>query len=240
MSEATTTEAAAPAAPAENLTAVSAILGNEPAQAPAVDPAAPPADPAKTEGNPAADSVAMPGKDATPEQWAEFYNKLGRPEAADGYELPVPEGDDGAFAKQASAWMHEAGLSKEQGAKLAAKWNELAATQQAAQAKAEADAAQAQHVKNTAEAAELKTAWGQNFDANMHYAKQAATQFLPEGKAADVIAAVESKLGYKATIEFLHNIGKGLAEHDAAGLGSNNTGAPQKSLAERLYPTSSN
>ena len=227
------------------LTAASTMLDTGTPEAPATEPTTPeaaePALEAKTDAPDAEPGpLVMPGKDATPEQWGEFYKQVGRPDAPEGYELPVPEGDDGAFAKQASGWMHEAGLSKDQAAKLAVKWNELAATQQAAQTKAEADAAQAQHVKNTTEAAELKTAWGQNFDANMHFAKQAATQFLPEGKAADVIAAVESKLGYKATIEFLHNIGKGLAEHDAAGLGSNNTGTPQKSLAERLYPSSSN
>ena len=54
-------------------------------------------------------------------------------------------------------------------------------------------------------------------------------------KAGDVIAAIESKLGYKATIQFLHGIGKGLGEHDAAGMGANNS-APPKTLAERLYP----
>lgn len=177
----------------------------------------------------------MPGKDATPEQWAEFYGKIGRPETADAYELPVPEGDDGAFAKEASAWMHEAGLSKDQAGKLAVKWNEMAAAQQAQSVAAEQQAAQAAHVQNTAEAAELKTAWGQQFDANMHHAKQAVQQFLPKDKAAETISALESKLGYKATIEFLHNIGKGLGEHDAAGMGANNTGAPPKSLADRLY-----
>ena len=65
--------------------------------------------------------------------------------------------------------------------------------------------------------------------------KQAVQQFLPKGKEADVISAIESKLGYKETIKFLHSIGKGLAESDAAGLGSNNAGAPAKSLAERMY-----
>lgn len=239
MSEAPTTEAAAPAAPAESLTAVSAMLGNESAQAPAVDPATATPDPAKTEGNAAAESVAMPGKDATPEQWAEFYAKLGRPESPDGYEMEVPEGDDGSFAKAVSPLLHKAGITAEQAKVLSQGWNQMKVDADAQMAAHVAAEAQAAHVKNTAEAAELKTSWGQNFDANMHYAKMAATQFLPEGKAADVIAAVESKLGYKATIEFLHNIGKGLGEHDAAGLGSNNSGAPQKTLAQRLYPSSS-
>ena len=41
-----------------------------------------------------ADKVAIPGKYATDEDWSEVYNKLGRPETADLYNLEVnlPEG----------------------------------------------------------------------------------------------------------------------------------------------------
>ena len=74
----------------------------------------------------------------------------------------------------------------------------------------------------------------------MHQAKQAVSQFLPKDQAADIIGAIESKVGYANTIKFLQGIGVKLGEHDAAGMGSNNTGTPQKSLAERLYPSSSN
>ena len=225
-----------------DLTAASTMLDTGTPEAPAPTPeAAAPAPEAKTDA-PAAEPgpLVMPGKDATPEQWSEFYKQVGRPDAPEGYELPVPEGDDGAFAKQASGWMHEAGLSKDQAAKLAGKWNELAATQAQAQADAEAAAAKAAHEKNTAESVALKTEWGQNFDANMHQAKQAVSQFLPKDQAADIIGAIESKVGYANTIKFLQGIGVKLGEHDAAGMGSNNTGTPQKSLAERLYPSSSN
>lgn len=187
--------------------------------------------PAATES----EAVTMPGKDATPEQWAEFYAKL-RPESPDAYELPIPEGDDGAFAKQAAEWLHDSGLSKEQAGKLAGKWNEfVSAQQQAQQAEAEAQA-QEQHAKNMAEQGELQKEWGQQFDANMHQARMAVQQFLPKEQAGDIIGAIESKIGYKATIQFLQNIGMRLGEHDAAGLGQNTSGAQQKSLAQRMYP----
>lgn len=228
-----------------DLTAASTMLDTGTPEAPATEPTTPeaaaPALEAKTDAPDAEPGpLVMPGKDATPEQWGEFYKQVGRPDAPEGYELPVPEGDDGAFAKQASGWMHEAGLSKDQAAKLAVKWNELAATQAQAQADADAAAAKAAHEKNTAESVALKTEWGQNFDANMHQAKQAVSQFLPKDQAADIIGAIESKVGYANTIKFLQGIGVKLGEHDAAGMGSNNTGTPQKSLAERLYPSSSN
>jgi len=45
------------------------------------------------------DKLAMPGEDATQEEIDEFYNKLGRPETPDAYELPeTPEDADPRFA----------------------------------------------------------------------------------------------------------------------------------------------
>lgn len=246
MTEPTSTPApAAPAAPAPAAAAApvnaatalmsdpAAAAGAAPAPtAPAADPAAPAADPAA----PAAPAtLTMPGKDATPEEWSAFYAQIGRPETPEGYELPLPEGDSGEFAKTMAPILHKHGVTAEQAKGLAADWNAMVAAQVA-----EMDAADAAHVaamnaKNTAEAAELKNEWGQAHDANLHFAKLAVQQFMPADKAGDVIAAIESKLGYKATIQLLHGIGKGLGEHDAAGMGANNS-APPKTLAERLYP----
>lgn len=231
--------AAAPAAPAAPVNAASALMGDPAAAAaaaaaPAADPAAPAGDPPKPE-DAAPATLTMPGKDATPEEWAEFYGKIGRPETPEGYELPLPDGDDGTFAKQMAPILHKHGVSAEQAKGLAADWNAMVAAQMAELDAADAAHATAMNVKNTAEAAELKNEWGQAHDANMHFAKLAVQQFIPADKAGDVIAAIESRLGYKATIQMLHGIGKGLGEHDAAGMGANNS-APPKTLAERLYP----
>ena len=69
-----------------------------------------------------ADKIALPGKSSTPEQWGEIYSKLGRPEAADKYELSnnLPEGQEldptlmGGFTNTA----HAAGLSTKQAQSL--------------------------------------------------------------------------------------------------------------------------
>jgi hypothetical protein len=65
-------------------------------------------------------------------------------------------------------------------------------------------------------------------------------QFLPTEKAPGVINALESVLGYKGTIQFLHGIGKGLGEHDAAGLGNNTQGNGERTLAQRMFPNMPN
>ena len=233
--------AAAPAAPVNAATALmgdpAAAAGVAATPAPAADPAAPAGDPAKP-ADPAPAALVMPGKDATPEEWSAFYAQIGRPETPEGYDLPLPDGDTGEFAKTMAPILHKHGVTAEQAKGLAADWNAMVAAQVAEMDAADAAHATAMNAKNTAEAAALKNEWGQAHDANMHFAKLAVQQFMPTDKAGDVIAAIESKIGYKATIQFLHGIGKGLGEHDAAGMGANNS-APAKTLAERLYPSAS-
>jgi len=93
---------------------------------------------------------------------------------------------------------------------------------------------QALDVKNKEEDASLRTEWGQKHDGNLELARRAARQFFPKDKVSDVVTALEDKLGYAETIKLLHSIGKGLAEHDAPGLG-HQTGGGRKSIAEVLY-----
>ncbi|MFY8121324.1 MAG: hypothetical protein ACOVK7_08045, partial [Burkholderiaceae bacterium] len=140
------------------------MLGGAPAPsaAPAPTPNAPAPAPGAPDPNAAGEQgLKLPGKDATPEQWAEFYKAIGAPEKAEDYKLPVPEGDDGAFAKTASEWFKDAGILPQQAEKLAGKWNEFVASQQQAADKVEADRVAALHAKNTAEQADLRNEWGQ-------------------------------------------------------------------------------
>lgn len=236
MSDAPATPTDTPAAPAAPLSAAASLAGDASAVAPAAAPAA--GDPAAAAAQPAAGddappSVTLPGKDATPEQWAEFYKNIGAPDSADAYELPLPEGDDGAFAKTAAAWFKDAGLLPQQATALASKWNEFQGAQVAAAEAAETARLQAMDTKNRAEETALKTEWGQKHDENMELAKRAVRQFLPSDKAGNIITALEDQIGYAETIKLLHTIGSGLGEHDAAGLGQQSGG--KKSAAEILY-----
>ena len=220
--------------------AAAALADPAPAAAPAVsDPApaaaaTPPAGDAPAAAEPAA--LKLPGKDASADDWSAFYASIGRPETPDAYELPVPEGDDGAFAKQVAPILHKAGLSTDQAKALASDWNAMVTAQQAETAKAETARVQALDAQNKAEATALANEWGTKHTENMEMARRAVRQFMPGDKAANAIEALESVLGYKGTIQFLHGVGKGLGEGDAAGLGASNTNAAPKTLAERMYP----
>lgn len=234
MTDAVAALTAEPAAPAAPVAAAPSATPAAPAPAAApADPAAQaPADPAAQA--PAAPSLTLPGKDATPEQWSEYYKAIGAPSSADAYDLPVPDGDDGAFAKQAAAWMAENGVLPHQAKGLASKWNEFVASQQEAAKKAEADAEIARVSENTKQAEALKNEWQANHDGNMELAKRAVTQFFPKEQAADVVSAIESKLGYAATIKLMHAIGKGLGEAPARGLGGE-PGAAPVNPGEKLF-----
>ena len=201
--------AAAPAAPAAPATSAAAALAPAPAPAadtpPATDPAPAPA---------AEPGLTLPGKDATPEQWNEFYGKLGRPEKSADYGLKVRDGEDPAFVGEVADVMHKYGLTKEQATGLQGDLMEKAEARMAAFEQARVAALDA---KNQAEQTALKTELGERFEPQMELAKRAVRQFAGAEQAADIITAIEDKIGYKATMQFFMGIGAGLGEHDSNG-----------------------
>jgi hypothetical protein len=146
--------------------------------------------------------VVLPKDDAPADEWAQFYQRLGRPESVDGYKLPLPEGDTGAFAKTASQWFHEAGLTTKQAETLAAKWNEYAGgTMQQQQAQFEQQAA--------LDLQDLQKTWGDKFDANAELARRARRE---AGLTDDEGLAIERALGLKKAAEVFAFLGKQFAE----------------------------
>jgi hypothetical protein len=95
-----------------------------------------------------ADKIVLPGKDAKPEEWEAVFNKLGRPEKADGYTFPEikdrPYTDqDKALQANFSTVAHKLGLTQAQVAGLAGWQNEMvvAGVEAAATGRANAEAA---------------------------------------------------------------------------------------------------
>ncbi|MFT4271819.1 MAG: hypothetical protein QM578_12470 [Pantoea sp.] len=146
--------------------------------------------------------AALPEEGDT-EGWSNLYAKLGRPESADGYELPVPEGDSGEFAGAAAGRMFELGISKSQAQGIAEWYN----TQQA-QAIEQYQQQQAQ--KNTENVAAIRKEWGNNFDANLAVANKAVSVYLPP----EAIAALnETGLGSNPHfVKAFLKIGQSLSE----------------------------
>jgi len=113
--------------------------------------------------------VALPPADAPEEDWAALFDRLGRPETPEGYELEAPEGIDGDTAAEGElagrfrAAAHRLGLLPRQVQGLYA-WY---AGEQAGGAEAAVVAAEAAE-------AELRRDWGAAYDRRLDEARRAA------------------------------------------------------------------
>lgn len=200
--------------------------------APATPPveAAPAATPAVESAAPATEAkVETP---AAPAEAPAVDPKTVVPETADGYTLPVPEGDDGVFAKTAAAWFHEAGIPPVQAEKLATKWNEFAAAQQAAAAESEKALEAQAEAKFKTEDSALRKEWGDKYDANVELGKRAYREF---GFTEEVVNAVEDKVGPAQLLKIFASIGQKIGEDTSVGLGSGSNTLTMATAAEKLY-----
>lgn len=169
-----------------------------------------------------ADKVALPGKDAKPEEFAAIYDKLGRPETPDKYDLgdfKVPEGLpwDIEGQKAMIAGMHARGLNSQQ---VQGQLKDYAAW--AGQIQKSRDDAAEKAPKLTTAA--LQKEWGADFAANMDAANVAAKEFLGDDLEAVRHLRLEDGTLLGDNLLYLRgfaNVGKLMSEPtNLAGLGS--------------------
>lgn len=161
----------------------------------------------------------------------EAEGKHAVPETADEYELPVPEGQDGEFAKAAAGWMHEAGIPVEAAKALAGKWNEY---QEAAQKQYEQQRAQ----QDEADVAALKKEWGKQYDANIELGRRAFRTFAGD---QEMVEKISQALGSAETLRLFHRIGKNLGEgsltpDEPSSEKPSAAPDPLGDMAKRMYP----
>lgn len=125
-------------------------------------------------------SVQIPAADADPARRLEIFNRLGRPETPDGYEVGRPEGvpdwvsfeDEGVQDAQRSFLraMHGAGATQDVvDAALGWYWQQFAAS----------EAARDRAIETEFAAAEtgLRREWGRDFEKNLEHASRAVAAF---------------------------------------------------------------
>jgi hypothetical protein len=155
-------------------------------------------------GIPADQVIRIPGKDAKPEDWRAVWSKLGAPENPDGYELPVPEGTDGSFAKTAAGWFHELGVPKSAAAAIAQKWNEHVAGMAGAET-------ESWNKRFDEEMNALKGDWkGDEFAKNSDLAKRV---MRTGGWTPEQLSAMERALGPRAFLQGFAKFGGMVGEH---------------------------
>lgn len=150
-----------------------------------------------------ANTVVIPGENATPEDWNKFYGKLGRPENIDGYK-DVKWGDnvDPRMVEFGKNLAFKLGLSpKAAEAVMASEWNAFA-TQLNEGAGTEIATA------NAAAVEALKTEWKGDFDNNLVAGTRVLTALKNNGISEQDLMAVEAHIGAAPVIKLLATIGK--------------------------------
>lgn len=169
-------------------------------------------------------TILAPKSDDDAEGWTAVYNRLGRPESPDKYELPVPEGDDGSFAQAAAPVLHELGLTAKQAKGLAEWWNEASSKRIEMESESFAN-------RSEAEYKELQREWGSAAAQNEELAKRAVLKFSKEaGIDETTFDAMERAIGTGKLMKLFHSIGAQFAEADfiASDAPSSNAMTPQQ------------
>jgi len=158
--------------------------------------------------------IALPSEKATDAEWEAFYNNIGRPDTHDKYEDVVLK-DEKGNVKLAPA--------KEEAAELKKLFHKIGLTARQAKAiqeyslgyfdKTNSAASAEEQQRNQAGIQELKTEWGDKFNANVDTAKAVITKFGGE-KAAEIQEFLnESGLGNNAQlVRLLSKIGDSILE----------------------------
>jgi len=153
-------------------------------------------------------SVRVPKDDATPEDWAKFHSKMGRPDDVAGYGFVKPEMPEGVewdeglvdwFGKTA----HDAGLSKAQAGKLVQAWNDNQFSQ----------AHEAQKTMKQ-ELGALQESWGDQFDGRVELGLRGIERLLPAEEVTQLKALMDSSgIGnHPLMLKYAYQVGKLMKE----------------------------
>lgn len=169
-------------------------------------------------------AVILPKDDKDEEGIKAFRSKLGVPESPDKYELPIPEGDKGEFAKTAANWFHKQGIPKLAAQAIAKEWNDHIG----ALVKADEDRAKNE---SAMQLEQLKTEWGGEFDKRSEFARR----FLRASGWDDAkVNLYEQTFGTAAMLKDFHGWGSKVAEPDFAGDGSRGGGSDKVAAQNKL------
>jgi hypothetical protein len=136
------------------------------------------------------DKVVLPGEHASAEDWAAVYDRLGRPEDADSYNIDAGESADDGMLNWFQSTAHDIGLNNAQAQQLVTAYNEMASSQ-------------TENIEGVMEAAHQETQavlqkeFGAKFEDNIENAGALLEQFGPElsENIDNMILADGSRLG---------------------------------------------
>lgn len=162
--------------------------------------------------NGAPDVLALPGKDATPEQITAFdkaiRDKKGVPEAPDKYELQLGEKPDPKFVEFGTKALHKIGASPKEAQEFVNEWNAFVGAQTA-------EALAAEQAANEAEVTALETKYGPRL-TELQTAGGRVVQAL--GLDQQMVDKLQDKVGYGAVMELFIALGTKITESNSSWL----------------------
>ncbi len=166
------------------------------------------------------DKIVLPGKDATDEDWANVYNKLGRPKEAADYGLKAREGISEDLVSQEgvdaySQFAHKAGLTTKQANDSLNFFTDMQVAVQEADNQATID-------RNTSNIDSLKADFGNAFETNIGI----VSSFLSNIEGGDEFRSTlnEAKLGTSpVVIKTLLKLASAFGEDRLEGMDKMNT-----------------
>lgn len=168
--------------------------------------------------------IKIPEKEDDSAAWSDIFNRLGRPEKPEGYQLTVPEGQSKDFADWASKTFHKLGISRKQGEALVNEWNGLQKTTNDGATTARQSVEQAQREA-------VKKEWGAAYDENLKIMEHGAQKF---GLDKTAVEKLGQSLGIDKTAKLLYQIGVQLGEDKfVSGSGSGKPFGPLAPQAAR-------
>lgn len=154
-------------------------------------------------------SYRVPTEESPPEEWSEFYDRIGRPESPDKYEYAKPELPNGVeydenIQKSFLEEAHAKGLTQDQ-VKFALDFHNKYVSDQVI------DQHRNQEMDRTTSEAELKKRWGPQFyEQNVSVAQRGMNAFVDE-KTAQALSN-KGYLNDPNFIELMFKVGKGMSE----------------------------
>lgn len=147
-------------------------------------------------------AVVVPGDTADQKTKDAFFNKLGRPDAADKYTAQTFAGLDDDGVKGLRSAMFDAGLTDKQASAME-KWNNDAAKVY------ETKLAEAGKIEVAQQTAALQKEWGAAYEQNLRVGAEAAKQM---GWTTDQINGLQMVLGFDGVMKLAHTIGQKVGE----------------------------
>jgi len=163
-----------------------------------------------------AEKIPVPGKWATDDDWEQVYTKLGRPDAADGYELDLGESEvNEEFVGSFRDAAHKAGLTPRQAQQLVGWYNDQGALGGEGGAQIDVQAARA-----TAEA-DLRQEYGNAYDDRLKLGDNLIGEFGEEGlmdlRLEDGTPLINNAAFVKTIINAAHYINSSISEDKLVG-----------------------